>query len=75
MKLKQLKVRPKKALEASPCIAEMGILFECWVTAGLDDSRCAASAKALTNCMQKPANRAKHSNTINYHLARLSKQL
>jgi hypothetical protein len=54
MKLKQLKVRPKKILEASPCIAEMGALFECWATAGVDDKRCASIAKSLTLCMGKP---------------------
>lgn len=54
MKLKQLKVRPKKILEASPCIAEMGALFECWATAGVDDKRCTAIAKSLTGCMGKP---------------------
>lgn len=54
MKLKQLKVRPKKVLEASPCIVEMGALFECWATAGVNDGRCAAVAQSLTNCMQKP---------------------
>ncbi|KAI8997618.1 hypothetical protein BDB01DRAFT_713409 [Pilobolus umbonatus] len=75
MKLKQLKVRPKKILEASPCIVEMGALFECWATAGVDDKRCTAIASALTNCMTKPVSKAKHSNTINYHLARLSRQL
>ncbi|KAL9555912.1 hypothetical protein MBANPS3_002130 [Mucor bainieri] len=75
MKLKQLKVRPKKILEASPCIAEMGALFECWATAGVDDKRCTAIAKSLTGCMGKPVQRAKNTNTINYHLARLSKQL
>ncbi|KAG2196711.1 uncharacterized protein EV154DRAFT_514925 [Mucor mucedo] len=75
MKLKQLKVRPKKILEASPCIAEMGALFECWATAGVDDKRCTAIAKSLTLCMGKPVQKAKNTNTINYHLARLSKQL
>lgn len=54
MKLKQLKVRPKKILEASPCIVEMGALFECWATAGVNDGRCTAAAQSLTNCMQKP---------------------
>ncbi|KAI9481483.1 MAG: hypothetical protein EXX96DRAFT_649950 [Benjaminiella poitrasii] len=75
MKLKQLKVRPKKILEASPCLAEMGALFECWATSGVDDKRCATIAKSLTTCMGKPVHRTKHANTINYHLARLSKQL
>ncbi|OBZ84679.1 37S ribosomal protein mrp10, mitochondrial [Choanephora cucurbitarum] len=75
MKLKQLKVRPKKIMEASPCLAEMGALFECWATAGVDDKRCTALAQSLTTCMGKPVQRTKHANTINYHLARLSRQL
>ncbi|KAF7729010.1 hypothetical protein EC973_005041 [Apophysomyces ossiformis] len=75
MKLKQLKVRPKKILEASPCIVEMGSLFECWATAGVDDKRCVTAAKALSDCMAKPVSKNKSQNTINYHLARLSKHL
>lgn len=54
MKLKQLKVRPKKLLEASPCIVEMGAMLECWSRAGVDDPRCAQTAKALATCMSKP---------------------
>lgn len=60
MKLKQLKVRPKKILEASPCIVEMGALFECWATAGVNDGRCTAAAQSLTNCMQKPVRIVKY---------------
>lgn len=54
MKLKQLKVRPRKIMEASPCLVEMGALFECWASAGIDDKRCAQMAKNLTLCMGKP---------------------
>jgi hypothetical protein len=54
MKLKQLKVRPKKLLESSPCIVEMGALFECWASAGIDDKRCITTAKSLTDCLAKP---------------------
>ncbi|KAH8550715.1 hypothetical protein BGW37DRAFT_427386 [Umbelopsis sp. PMI_123] len=75
MKLKALKVRPKKLLEASPCIGEMGAMLECWSRAGVDDPRCAQTAKALANCMSKPVKKSKSTNTINYHLARLGKQL
>ncbi|KAI8092624.1 uncharacterized protein BX664DRAFT_327743 [Halteromyces radiatus] len=74
MKLKQLKVRPKKLLESSPCIVEMGALFECWASAGVDDKRCITTAKSLTDCLAKPVKKTKKQNTINYHLARLSKQ-
>jgi hypothetical protein len=99
MKLKALKVRPKKLLEASPCIGEMGAMLECWSRAGVDDPRCAQTAKALATCMSKPVSyklfntlghcnsfllthfiiskvkKSKATNTINYHLARLGKQL
>lgn len=58
MKLKALKVRPKKLLEASPCIGEMGAMLECWSRSGVDDPRCAQTAKALANCMSKPVSTA-----------------
>jgi hypothetical protein len=54
MKLKALKVRPKKLLEASPCIGEMGAMLECWSRSGVDDPRCAQTAKALATFMSKP---------------------
>ncbi|CAO3663555.1 unnamed protein product [Umbelopsis ramanniana] len=69
MKLKALKVRPKKLLEASPCIGEMGAMLECWSRAGVDDPQCAQTAKALATCMSKPVKKSKATNTINYHLA------
>lgn len=68
MKLKQLKVRPKKILEASPCIAEMGALFECWATAGVDDKRCTAIAKSLTLCMGKPVKYKLKEKSQNLHI-------
>ncbi|ORX47180.1 hypothetical protein DM01DRAFT_1142334 [Hesseltinella vesiculosa] len=75
MKLKQLKVRPKKIIESSQCLTEMGALFECWATSGVDDKRCITTARSLTECLANPAKKTKKQNTINYHLARLSKQL
>ncbi|KAI7867359.1 hypothetical protein BDF14DRAFT_1874947 [Spinellus fusiger] len=75
MKLKQLKVRPKKLLDSSPCLVEMGSLFECWATSGVDDKRCVVASKALSECMTKPVTKSNRQNTINYHLARLSKHL
>jgi hypothetical protein len=62
MKLKQLKVRPKKLLEASPCIVEMGAMLECWSRSGVDDPRCAQTAKALATCMSKPVSSLQHPN-------------
>ncbi|KAI8074394.1 hypothetical protein BC940DRAFT_288129 [Gongronella butleri] len=75
MKLKQLKVRPKKILESSQCLTEMGALFECWASSGVDDKRCIATAKTLTDCLANQVKKTQKQNTINYHLARLSKQL
>lgn len=54
MKLKQLKVRPRKLLESSPCVVEMGALFECWATDGIDAKKCTAAAQSLQECMSKP---------------------
>ncbi|KAI8968600.1 mitochondrial ribosomal protein subunit Mrp10 [Mycotypha africana] len=76
MKYRQLKVKPRKIFEVTPCLAEMGAVFECWATTGSVDSKnCAAVAKNLSTCMGKSRLRQRPTNTINYHLARLSKQL
>ncbi|RUP23583.1 hypothetical protein BC936DRAFT_138985 [Jimgerdemannia flammicorona] len=54
MKLKALKVRPRKPFQTSPCLAEMGLLLECWSKVNVDDPRCAMTARALADCMAKP---------------------
>ncbi|OZJ02642.1 hypothetical protein BZG36_05090 [Bifiguratus adelaidae] len=73
--IKQLKVRPKKVAQAAPCVVEMGALMECWAKSSVDSPTCAQAAKALATCMNKPARKVQHTNTINYHLARLGKHL
>ncbi|KAK3819777.1 MAG: hypothetical protein J3Q66DRAFT_335494 [Benniella sp.] len=75
MKLKYLRAKPRKLVEAGPCIAEMGAMIQCWTASGIDDPKCAQTAKMLTDCMKNLPTKTKKVNTINYHLARLQKQL
>lgn len=53
MKLTKLKVRPQKVIESSPCIVELGALFECWALSGVDDKACLNAANSLKTCMTK----------------------
>ncbi|KAG9062602.1 hypothetical protein KI688_004904 [Linnemannia hyalina] len=117
MRLKYLRTKPRKVVEASPCIVEMGAMIQCWTASGVDDAKCMQTAKMLADCMknlqlgpgsdkfaaspkegfiqEKDRNRiqsilmssamdlkdkigptkVKNVNTVNYHLARLQKQL
>lgn len=52
MKLKYLRTKPRKLVEVSPCIAEMGAMIQCWTASGVDDPKCAQTAKMLTDCMK-----------------------
>lgn len=54
MKLKQFKEWPKKLMESSPRIVEMGALFECWASAGVNDKRCVLTARSFADCLAKP---------------------
>ncbi|KAF9975149.1 hypothetical protein BGZ73_001326 [Actinomortierella ambigua] len=75
MRLKYLRTKPRKVVEASPCIAEMGALIQCWTASGVDDAKCMQSVKMLSDCMKNLPTKTKKMNTMNYHLARLQKQL
>ncbi|KAF9321333.1 hypothetical protein BGZ81_011634 [Podila clonocystis] len=75
MRLKYLRTKPRKVIEASPCIVEMGAMIQCWTASGVDDAKCAQTAKMLADCMKNLPTKTKHVNTTNYHLARLQKQL
>ena len=52
MRLKYLRTKPRKVIEASPCIAEMGAMIQCWTASGVDDAKCMQSAKMLADCMK-----------------------
>ena len=50
--LKYLRTKPRKVIEASPCIVEMGAMIQCWTASGVDDAKCAQTAKMLADCMK-----------------------
>ncbi|PWN49737.1 hypothetical protein IE53DRAFT_317114 [Violaceomyces palustris] len=78
MKLNKLKVRPKKDLASAPCAAEFATMLACWASSNDlgNAGPCRDSAKALQECMATRQTRKGGISkpTINYHLARLSKQ-
>ncbi|KAF8333979.1 uncharacterized protein EI90DRAFT_2915710 [Cantharellus anzutake] len=79
MKVDHLKVRPRKVKNAAPCALQLATMLNCW--ASKNDFRsigpCADAAQSLRLCMGGMAGgRVKpHKPTINYHLARLGKQI
>ncbi|KAG4304955.1 hypothetical protein PORY_001630 [Pneumocystis oryctolagi] len=77
LRLKKLKVKPKKAYNINSCTAEMAAMLGCWATHGNkpDNVLCETFADALKKCMEKKTRKNKPINTINYHLARLKKLL
>ncbi|KAI9595843.1 hypothetical protein BDF19DRAFT_440256 [Syncephalis fuscata] len=74
-KLKYLRVRPRKMIQGSPCVAEMVAMLNCWGVSAPDDPKCAHTAKALAICMENLPKTSKKTSSINYHLARLGKLL
>ncbi|RIA86845.1 hypothetical protein C1645_778692 [Glomus cerebriforme] len=75
MKIKKLVIRSRKPDQRGPCTPEMAALLTCWATSSVDSSSCAQTVQALTECMRKAPKSSRHTNTINYHLARLGKFL
>ncbi|KAF0464945.1 mitochondrial 37S ribosomal protein yms-t [Gigaspora margarita] len=75
MKIKKLKVRPRRVEQIGPCIAEMAAVLTCWSNSSVDSPACKKSVEALTECMRNSPKKSNQSSTINYHLARLGKYL
>ncbi|KAJ2776121.1 hypothetical protein H4R18_005839 [Coemansia javaensis] len=71
----KLKVRVKKMQPLPACALEMSALATCWASFSTDDRRCAETAKALTACMQSARPAAAKRSSINFHLARLGRQV
>ncbi|KAJ2725187.1 hypothetical protein GGI07_001449 [Coemansia sp. Benny D115] len=71
----KLRVRAKKAQVVSQCAIEMSALATCWASVSVDDKRCAEMAKDLITCMQKKRPREPKKLNVNFHLARLGKQV
>ncbi|KAJ1900590.1 hypothetical protein LPJ66_001363 [Kickxella alabastrina] len=71
----KLRVRAKKVQNLPQCAIEMSALATCWASISVDDKRCAETAKALASCMQKGKAPGAKRSSVNYHLARLGKQV
>jgi len=73
--LRVLRVRNPDRPEVNPCITIMSSVLSCWASAGQNAAGCQAIEASLRTCMDAPPPPKAPSNTINYHLARLSKRL
>ncbi|KAF7773262.1 hypothetical protein Agabi119p4_5429 [Agaricus bisporus var. burnettii] len=76
--IKNLKVRQRKAAIKVMCAPQLADMLGCW--AAYRDTQsigpCKNSAEALFHCMRTtPMPKKSHRPTINYHLARLGKQI
>ncbi|KAG8872856.1 hypothetical protein FRB97_007291 [Tulasnella sp. 331] len=77
-KLVKLKVRPRKADTINPCVPQLTAMLGCWAVAQdlRNQTACAEAAKGLADCMRTSGGVRKQARpTINYHLARLGKNL
>ncbi|TFK55262.1 hypothetical protein OE88DRAFT_1732515 [Heliocybe sulcata] len=78
MYIQKLKVRPKKNPPVNLCAPELASLLACWAASGDHGStkECMSTSQALYDCMRTvPYKGKQHRPTINYHLARLGKNL
>lgn len=73
--LKVLRVRNPDKPVANPCVAMMSSVLACWASAGIQGRGCTTVENALRACMDAPKAPKKASNSINYHLQRLSTRL
>ncbi|KXN82511.1 37S ribosomal protein mrp10, mitochondrial [Leucoagaricus sp. SymC.cos] len=76
--IKNLKVRQRKTPINVMCAPQLATMLNCW--AASNDLKsvkdCKAAAEALFHCMRTtPMPKKGHRPTINYHLARLGKQI
>ncbi|EPQ58451.1 hypothetical protein GLOTRDRAFT_114879 [Gloeophyllum trabeum ATCC 11539] len=78
MIVKKLKVRPRKNPPTNLCAPELATLLGCWAASNDYGSteKCREVSQALYECMRNaPMKGKQHRPTINYHLARLGKNL
>ncbi|ESK92989.1 37s ribosomal protein mitochondrial [Moniliophthora roreri MCA 2997] len=76
--IKNLKVRPKKSSSYTPCSAQFAAILGCWATTGDFHSvkQCQEAAQTLFHCMRTtPMAKKNQRPAINYHLARLGKNI
>ncbi|KZT28569.1 hypothetical protein NEOLEDRAFT_1108858 [Neolentinus lepideus HHB14362 ss-1] len=78
MYIKKLKARPRKNPPVNFCAPELAGLLACWAASGDlgSTTACMQTSQALYDCMRSvPFKSKQHRPTINYHLARLGKNL
>ncbi|KAF9466394.1 hypothetical protein BDZ94DRAFT_1288380 [Collybia nuda] len=76
--IKNLKVRPRKNVSNNMCGAQLATMLGCWAATGDMGSTgaCSDAAQTLFQCMRTtPLPKKTHRPTINYHLARLGKNI
>ena len=56
-----------------PCFNEMLSLMTCFKKNSFEDAKCQAEVRLLNACMAAQAKKPRETNTINFHLQRLSK--
>ncbi|CAG8442201.1 6252_t:CDS:2 [Scutellospora calospora] len=52
MKIKKLKLRPRRIEQIGPCTAEIAAVLTCWSNSSVDSPACKKSVEALTECMR-----------------------
>ncbi|OCH95635.1 hypothetical protein OBBRIDRAFT_788188 [Obba rivulosa] len=78
MHIKKLKVRPRKVAGQTLCGPQLTSMLSCWAASSdlLSTGKCQDAAKELYECMRTaPTGAKKQPFSINYHLARLTKNL
>ncbi|TRM61732.1 hypothetical protein BD626DRAFT_404949 [Schizophyllum amplum] len=76
--IKNIKVRPKKKIQRTPCIYQLNSMLGCWAAHGdvMSAGECASHAQMLFECMRTmPPSKPTHKPTINYHLSRLGNRI
>ncbi|TFK72527.1 hypothetical protein BDN72DRAFT_313646 [Pluteus cervinus] len=76
--IKKLKVRPRKNATTNMCGPQLATMLGCWAASGdlHSNNACAEAAQTLFQCMRTtPLPKKMHKPTINYHLARLGKNI
>ncbi|KAK0713287.1 hypothetical protein B0T26DRAFT_651468 [Lasiosphaeria miniovina] len=73
--LKVLRVRNPNKTETNACVTVLASVLACWASAGYNSAGCQNIEMSLRGCMDAPPAPAPPTNTINYHLRRLSGKL
>ncbi|KAL1844878.1 hypothetical protein VTK73DRAFT_1629 [Phialemonium thermophilum] len=73
--LKHLRVKNPNKTEKNPCTLVMSSVLACWASQGYNTAGCTAIEQALRECMDTPKPAQKTGSSINYHLARMYKNM